>query len=85
MIFRPLYILSAVMYPASLVPPAYRDVFLLNPLVHGIELIRVGFFSPYQYHAISGVSAGYLMGFAMVTICFGLALHVRFVHRLVER
>lgn len=85
MVFHPLYILSAVMYPAAVVPAAYRDVFLLNPLVHGIELIREGYFSPYQYHTISGVSAAYIMGFAMVTICLGLALHVRFVHRIVER
>ena len=85
MVFRPLYILSAVMYPAALVPAAYQDVFLLNPLVHGIELIREGYFSPYQYHVVSGVSAAYIMVFAMVTICLGLALHVRFVHRIVEQ
>ncbi|MDN5941117.1 MAG: ABC transporter permease [Nitrospira sp.] len=85
MVFRPLYFLSAVMYPAAVVPAAYQDVFLLNPLVHGIELIRGGYFSPYQYHTISGVSAAYITGFAMVTICLGLALHVRFVHRIVEQ
>lgn len=83
--FRPLYILSAVIYPAAVVPAAYQDVFLLNPLVHGIELIREGYFSPYQYHTISGVSAAYIMEFALVTICLGLALHVRFVHRIVEQ
>jgi capsular polysaccharide transport system permease protein len=84
MAFSPLYLLSAVMYPAAAVPAAYQDVFLLNPLVHGIELFRAGFFSPYQYHTIPGVSAAYIMGFALVTICLGLALHVRFVHRIVE-
>ena len=83
--FRPLYLLSAVLYPAAVVPAAYQDVFLLNPLVHGIELIREGYFSPYQYHTISGVSAAYIMEFALVTICLGLALHVRFVHRIVEQ
>ena len=85
MVFRPLYLLSAVIYPAAVVPAAYQDVFLLNPLVHGIELIREGYFSPYQYHTVSGVSAAYIMGFALVTICLGLALHVRYVHRIVEQ
>ena len=85
MIFRPLYLVSAVMFPVAVVPAAYQDVFLLNPLVHGIELFRAGFFSPYQYHTIPGVSAAYIMGFALVTICLGLALHVRFVHRIVEQ
>lgn len=83
MIIRPLYFLSAVMYPASAVPPAYRDWLLLNPLVHGIESLRVGFFP--QYHAIAGVSLTYLLGFAVVTVCLGLALHLRFATRLVEQ
>ena len=48
MVFRPLYILSAVMYPAAVMPAAYQDALLLNPLVHGIEMIRTGFFSPYH-------------------------------------
>lgn len=81
MLFRPLYFLSGVMFPASAVPPAYRDWFLVNPFVHGIETLRVGFFP--QYHAIDGVSLSYLLGFAMVTVCLGLALHVKFGARLV--
>ncbi|WP_447985806.1 ABC transporter permease [Nitrospira sp. Nam74] len=80
MVFRPLYLLSGIMYPPSVIPPAYQDWFLLNPLVHGIELVRTGFFP--QYHTISGVSAGYIVGFALVTLCLGLALHVRFATRL---
>lgn len=85
MSFRPLYLCSAVIFPAAMVPAEYQDLLLLNPLVHGIELIREGYFSPYQYHTISGVSAAYIMEFALVTICLGLALHVRFVHRIVEQ
>lgn len=83
MMFRPLYFLSGVMYPASAIPPAYREWLLLNPLVHGIESLRAGFFP--QYHTISGVSLAYLMSFAMVTVCLGLALHVRFATRLVAQ
>jgi len=83
MIFRLFYFLSGVMFPVSAIPPAYRDWFLLNPLVHGIECLRVGFFP--QYHAIAGVSLTYLLGFAMVTMCLGLALHVRFATRLVAQ
>ncbi len=83
MMFRPLYFLSAVMYPVTAIPPAYRDWLLLNPLVHGIESLRVGFFP--QYHAVAGVSLAYLLGFAMVTVCLGLALHVRFATRFVTQ
>lgn len=83
MMFRPLYFLSGVMYPLSAIPPAYRDWLLLNPLVHGIESLRIGFFP--QYHAIAGVSLAYLLGFALATVCLGLALHVRFAARLVTQ
>lgn len=83
MLFGPLYFLSGIMYPPSTIPPAYQSWFLLNPFVHGIETVRTGFFP--QYHTIPGVSMGYLLAFAMVTICLGLALHVRFATRLVAK
>jgi capsular polysaccharide transport system permease protein len=83
MLFGPLYFLSGIMYPPSSIPPAYQSWFLLNPFVHGIETVRTGFFP--QYHTIPGVSMGYLSAFAMVTICLGLALHVRFATRLVAK
>ncbi len=83
LVFRPLYFMSGVMYPASAIPPAYQNWFLLNPLVHGIETIRMGFFP--QYHTIPGVSIGYLLGFAMFTVCLGLSLHVRFSTRLIAQ
>jgi capsular polysaccharide transport system permease protein len=83
MLFRPLYFLSGIMYPVSAIPPAYRDWLLMNPFVHGIETLRMGFFP--QYHAVEGVSLSYLLGFALVTVCFGLALHVRYAGRLVAQ
>lgn len=83
MLFRPLYFLSGIMYPVSAIPPAYRDWLLVNPFVHGIETLRTGFFP--QYHAADGVSLSYLLGFALVTLCLGLALHVRFGRRLVAQ
>lgn len=83
MMFRLLYFLSAVMYPVSAIPPAYRDWLLINPLVHGIESLRIGFFP--QYHAVTGISLAYLFGFALVSVCLGLALHVRYATRLVTQ
>ena len=83
MLFGPLYFVSGIMYPPSVIPSPYQSWFLLNPFVHGIETVRTGFFP--QYHTISGVSMGYLLGFAMFTICVGLALHVRFAARLVAK
>lgn len=83
MLFRPLYFLSGIMYPVTAVPVAYRDWLLVNPLVHGIESVRQGFFS--QYHVVEGISLSYLAGFALVTLLLGLALHVRFGAKLVTQ
>jgi capsular polysaccharide transport system permease protein len=77
---KPLYFLSGVLIPISIIPHPYRDWLMLNPLVHGLEAMRLGF-APY-YHPIPGLSIAYLYGWALVTIFFGLALHVRFAKRL---
>jgi capsular polysaccharide transport system permease protein len=83
LLMGPLYFISGVMYPASAIPPAYQSWFLLNPFVHGIEAVRAGFFP--QYHTVPGVSISYLLGFAMFTVCIGLALQIRFAARLVAQ
>jgi capsular polysaccharide transport system permease protein len=71
------------MFPVSVLPPAYQEWVLLNPLAHGIEILRAGFFP--QYHAVTGASLGYVLSFAMATMCLGLALHIRFAPRLVAQ
>ena len=80
-ILRPLYVISGVILPIGSVPQPYRDYFLLNPIVHGLEAVRLGF-APH-YHAVPDLSIPYIYGFAMVTIFLGLALHNRFATRLV--
>lgn len=43
-LMMPLYLISGVIMPVSFVPMPYRDWLLWNPLVHGLELVRLGFF-----------------------------------------
>jgi capsular polysaccharide transport system permease protein len=83
MIFRPLYLLSAVVYPAFIIPQPYREFLMLNPLVHGIESVRAGFFSTYQQ--VPETDLSYLAIFALVSVFVGLALQVRFQQRLIAR
>jgi capsular polysaccharide transport system permease protein len=80
LLMMPLYALSGVMFPIGIVPQPYRDWLLLNPLAHGLEAARLAFVP--HYHAVPGLSLGYLHGFALAAIAFGLALHVRFATRL---
>jgi capsular polysaccharide transport system permease protein len=81
--FIPLYFVSGVMLPAMAIPQPYREWAMLNPLLHGLELIRGSFFP--QFHAAPEASFLMLYGFALVLVFFGLALHVRFAERLVAQ
>ncbi len=77
----PLYLISGTIWPISSIPSPYRDMLMINPIVHGLEAIRLGFV-PY-YHVVPGYSLGYLYSFAIVSIFLGLLLYRRFALRLV--
>lgn len=81
--FMPLYFFSAVMYPVSSLPVGMRNAVLANPIVHGLESIRAGYFSAYQGDV--HVSLGYLGFCALTTAFLGLALHLRFSTRLISQ
>lgn len=82
MIMQPLYLLSGVMFPIAAMPSPYRDWLMLNPLVHGLDAIRVSF-APH-YHEIPGLSMTYLHGWALGLLVLGLSLQVVFAKRLVS-
>lgn len=79
----PLYLISGVIFPITFVPAPYRDYLLYNPVLHGIEFVRIAF-SDY-YHAVPGLSLNYLYGFAITGIFIGLILHRRFAQTLTTR
>ncbi|MCG3169683.1 MAG: Polysialic acid transport protein KpsM [Pseudomonadales bacterium] len=81
MLMRPLYMLSGVVFPIAMVPQPYRDWLALNPLVHGLDAVRLGF-APY-YHEIPGLDLGYLYEWAMVLVLLGLMLQVALARRMV--
>jgi capsular polysaccharide transport system permease protein len=57
---------------------------LINPLAHGVSAVRLGFSS--AYHTMPALDLlGYLYGFAVISIFFGLALQVRFALRVATR
>ena len=82
-VMMPLYLISGVIMPISAVPQPYRDFLLINPLVHGLELVRQGF-STY-YHMVPGVSMGYLYMWGIVSVFLGLVLYRRFALQLVMK
>ena len=82
LLFTPLYFVSGVMFPVLIVPQPYRDWLFYNPLVHGIEALRGGFFP--HYYVVPETSLSSLYGFALFTIFFGLALHVRYARKIMS-
>lgn len=65
----PLMFLSAVFFPMSIVPKQYYSYLTWNPLLHGMELIREGWFSNYTSPV---ADSAYLI--ACMLICMGLAM-----------
>ena len=80
-LITPLYFISGVMIPAANIPQPYRDVLLVNPILHGLESLRGAYFA--SYHSVPEASLAYLYLCALTTVFFGLALHVRYSRRLV--
>ncbi len=79
----PLYLISGVILPLAAIPQPYLDLLMLNPIAHGLELARAGFF-PY-YHTVPGLSMEYLYAWGISGIFLGLILYRRFALQLVMR
>lgn len=80
-LMTPLFLLSGVVVPLTVVPQPWRDWLLLNPLAHGVEGVRASL-STY-YHHVPELDTNYLVVVALSLLAFGLALHLRFRHRLI--
>ena len=76
----PLMIISAVIFPLNALPFWAQEYLLLNPVVHGLESMRIGFFGGYR--SLLGVDLVYLWFWNLSLILFGLILHLRFDQRL---
>jgi len=79
----PLYLISGVILPLATIPQPYLSLLLLNPIAHGLELARAGFF-PY-YHTVQGLSMEYLYAWGISSLFLGLILYRRFALQLVMK
>lgn len=77
----PLYFLSGIMWLPILAPPDMRPYLLINPIIHGLEVLRAPFFAGYKI--VPGANLGYLAAWGMVSLLLGLVLHVRFANKMV--
>ncbi|SCX11351.1 capsular polysaccharide transport system permease protein [Nitrosomonas eutropha] len=79
----PLYIISGVIWPLHMIPQPYQGWLMINPIAHGVELVRDGFV--YNYHVIPGTNLGYLYVWGSVSLFLGLLLYRRFDAQLVMK
>ena len=76
-VLRPLFWISGVFFTSGMLPPDLRDLALLNPLLHMIELMRSAFF-----HEFENQYAGYPYAvFSLLIVLFIAAL----LHRALRR
>ncbi|SMG56531.1 ABC transporter permease [Paraburkholderia susongensis] len=82
MLYLPLYYISGALMPISMyIPLPYQYIFVANPIVNGVEMMRLGFLP--EYHVLKGVSLEYLYAWALGLLLLGLALYKRFSRKLV--
>jgi capsular polysaccharide transport system permease protein len=68
-IMGPAFFVSCVFFSLSSIPTEYREILVWNPLVHGVEAFRSGYYPEY---IDADVDLLYLFGWAVVLNCFGL-------------
>jgi capsular polysaccharide transport system permease protein len=68
---RGLLFVSGVFYVPSFMPPALRDLLAWNPVLHGVELMRLGVYGTYPSIVYSPF---YFKGFALGAIVLGMLL-----------
>lgn len=70
-LLRPLFWISAIFFSSNSLPSVVRDLFLWNPLLHAVEIVRDGWFPGYHPRY---VNASYPLAWILVLLFFGLTL-----------
>ena len=83
LLMRPLYFMSGVLIPLSIIPQPYQSYLMYNPIAHGLEAGRFAF-SEY-YAGVQSTDLSYLYGCAIVTLFAGLVLQRRFAEFLITK
>lgn len=82
-VMRPLYLLSGVMFPISSLSKPWREVLMLNPAAHGVEMARMALSR--GYHGVPETDPAYLFTVAGVLLFAGLVLQLRFAMKITEQ
>ncbi|WP_409523349.1 ABC transporter permease [Nitrincola sp. MINF-07-Sa-05] len=78
----PLLLLSGVIIPITMLPTFLHPYILMNPIVHGVETLRMSFFE--RYVTLPEIDLMYMWYWTLTMMALGLMLHIRFEMRLKE-
>jgi len=79
----PLMILSGAFIPIQMVPYGMQQVLMYNPVLHGVEFLRLQYFN--SYWTMSDISIAYLYQWLLPFLALGLLLHLRFELKLKQK
>lgn len=79
-ITRPLFFASGIFFSLYDIPSQYHELLLLNPLLHGVELVRHGF---YRTYPSAGLSLEYLYLWVLGAVFLGFSSYRLVRSRLV--
>jgi capsular polysaccharide transport system permease protein len=68
---RLLYFASGIFYLPDSMPPAIRDIIAWNPVLHGVTLLREGYYRGYESHLLD---LRYLLFWAVGSVLCGLVV-----------
>ena len=75
---RPMFMLSGIWFVIDRIPPFARPLMDWNPIVHGVELIRYGYYSEYRSPAMSiAYLASWGFGLTLIGLAAERAIRVR--------
>ncbi len=81
-IMMPLMVISGTIIPITSIPEPYQSYLLYNPILQGLEIVRVGFYDNYR---TVEVSIGYLYFGTLLLLVIGMALYRALETRLVRQ
>ncbi|MDX2158661.1 MAG: ABC transporter permease [Hyphomicrobiaceae bacterium] len=70
LIHRPIFMMSGIFFTPNMFPSVVSDFLSWNPILHGMECIRYGYYEGYRPDHID---MGYLIGWGLGTTVIGLA------------
>jgi capsular polysaccharide transport system permease protein len=83
LLMTPMFFFSGVIFPSIKLPVSLREYLLWNPVLHGLETLRLGFMPTYV--VMPGISLGFVYACAIPLISIGLALHYLYRAQLMTR